>query len=89
MSRTVSRDSTRCFYCKEPGHISRFCLRQQEDEDRLKRGTTNMIDNIDSQFEIDEEYENCEDLYDEQVKYLNNKMISGSAPPVLHLKLQQ
>ena len=72
MSRTVSRDSTRCFYCKEPGHISRFCLRRQEDENRLKRGTTNMMANIDAQFETGEAYENYNDLYDEQVKYLNN-----------------
>ena len=36
-NQTVSRDSTRCFYCKEPGHIARLCLRRQEDENRLKR----------------------------------------------------
>ena len=45
---------------------------QQDDEDRLKRGTTNMMSNIDSQFETDEAYENYYDLYDEQIKYLNN-----------------
>ena len=28
-SRIVSRDATRCYYCKEPGHISRFCERQE------------------------------------------------------------
>ena len=47
-SQIVSRDSTRCFYCKEPGHIARLCLRRQEDENRLKRGSTNMMANIDS-----------------------------------------
>ena len=31
-----------------------------------------MMANIDSQVETDEAYENFEDLYDEQVKYLNN-----------------
>ena len=31
-----------------------------------------MMANIDSQFEPDEGYENYDDLYDEQVKYLNN-----------------
>ena len=31
-----------------------------------------MMANIDSQFETDEAYENFDDLYDEQVKYLNN-----------------
>ena len=31
-----------------------------------------MVANIDSHFEIDEGYENYEDLYDEQVEYLNN-----------------
>ena len=31
-----------------------------------------MMANIDSQFEIDEGYENYDDLFDEQVKYLNN-----------------
>ena len=71
-SRTVSRDSTRCFYCKEPGHISRFCDRHEEDECRLKRGSNNMMANIDSQFETDEGYENYDDLYDEQMEYLNN-----------------
>lgn len=69
-SQTVSRDSTRCFYCKEPGHIARLCLRRQEDENRLKRGSTNMMANIDSQF--DDAYESYEDLYDEQMEYLNN-----------------
>ena len=28
--------------------------------------------NIDSQFNVNESYENYEDLYDEQVEYLNN-----------------
>ena len=71
MSRTVSRDSTRCFYCKEPGHISRLCLRRQEDENRVKRSATNIMANLDTQFEEDA-YENYEDIYDEQVEYLNN-----------------
>ena len=31
-----------------------------------------MMANIDSQFETDEAYENYDDLYDEQVEYLNN-----------------
>ena len=31
-----------------------------------------MMENIDSQFEIDEGYENYDDLYDEQMEYLNN-----------------
>ena len=31
-----------------------------------------MMANIGSQFETDEGYENYEDLYDKQVKYLNN-----------------
>ena len=31
-----------------------------------------MMANIDAQFETDEAYENYDDLYDEQVKYLNN-----------------
>ena len=31
-----------------------------------------MMANIFSQFETDEGYENYDDLYDEQVKYLNN-----------------
>ena len=31
-----------------------------------------MMANIDSQFEIDESYENYDDLYDEQMEYLNN-----------------
>ena len=48
-SKTVSRDATRCYYCKEPGHISRFCDRCEEDERRLKRGSSNMMANIDSQ----------------------------------------
>ena len=71
-SKTVSRDATRCYYCKEPGHISRFCDRCEEDERRLKRGSNNMMANIDSQFETDEGYENYDDLYDEQMEYLNN-----------------
>ena len=71
-SRTVSRDATRCYYCKEPGHISRFCERCEDDENRLKRGPSNMMANIDSRFETDEGYENYGDLYDEQVEYLNN-----------------
>ena len=29
-SKTVSRDATRCYYCKEPGHISRFCERRMK-----------------------------------------------------------
>ena len=66
-SKTVSRDATRCYYCKEPGHISRFCDRREEDERRLKRGSNMMAS--DSQFEIDEGYEN----YDgESMEYLNN-----------------
>ena len=69
-SRTNSRDSTRCFYCKELGHISKFCPRRQEDEERLTRGTTNMMANIDTQFE--DVFNNCDDLWDEQVEYLNN-----------------
>ena len=69
-SKTVSRDATRCYYCKEPGHISRFCDRHEEDECRLKRGSSNMMANIDSQFEIDEGYENYDD--DVQMEYLNN-----------------
>ena len=71
-SKTVLRDATRCYYCKEPGHISQFCDRLEEDEQRLKRGSSNMMANIDSQFETDEGYENYDDLYDEQVEYLNN-----------------
>ena len=47
-SRTVSRDATRCYYCKEPGHMLIFCERWQDDEDRLKRRKTNMIANIES-----------------------------------------
>ena len=31
-----------------------------------------MMANIGSHFETDEGYENYDDLYDEQVKYLNN-----------------
>ena len=31
-----------------------------------------MMANIDSHFETDEGYENYDDLYDEQVKYLND-----------------
>ena len=31
-----------------------------------------MMANIDSQFEKDEGYENYDDLYDEQMEYLNN-----------------
>ena len=31
-----------------------------------------MMANIDSQFETDDSYENYDDLYDEQVQYLNN-----------------
>ena len=85
-SGTVSRDSTRCFYCKEPGHIARLCLRRQEDENKLKRGSTNMMANIDSQF--DDEYESYEDLYDEQMEYLNNERSLGPAPPQLLLKQQ-
>ena len=71
-SRTVSRDATRCYYCKEPGHISRFCERCEDNENRLKRGSSNMMANFDSRFETDEGYENYGDLYDEQVEYLNN-----------------
>ena len=71
-SKKVSRDATRCYYCKEPGHISQFCERREEDECRLKRGSSNMMANIDSHFETDEGYENYNDLYDEQVEYLNN-----------------
>ena len=71
-SRTVSRDATRCYYCKEPDHISRFCERCEDDENRLKRGSNNMMANIDSCFETDEGYDNYDDLYDKQVKYLNN-----------------
>ena len=44
----------------------------EDDENRLKRGSSNMMANIDSSFETDEGYENYGDLYDEQVKYLNN-----------------
>ena len=68
-SRSVSRDSIRCFYCKEPSHIPKFCLRRQEDESRLKRGSANMMANIHSQF--DDAYETFDDLYDDQVEYLN------------------
>ena len=50
--------------------MARLCLRRQEDENRLKRGSTNMMANIDSQF--DDAYESCEELYDEQMEYLNN-----------------
>ena len=64
-SRTVSRDATRCYYCKEPGHISQFCERGKDDENRLKRGSSNMMANVDSRFETDEGYENYDDLYDE------------------------
>ena len=71
-SKTVSRDATRCYYCKEPGHISQFCERHEEDKNRLKRESSNMMANIDSRFETDEGYENYDDLYDEQVEYLNN-----------------
>ena len=31
-----------------------------------------MMANFDSRFETDEGYENYDDLYDEQVEYLNN-----------------
>ena len=31
-----------------------------------------MMANIDSRFETDKGYENYDDLYDEQVEYLNN-----------------
>ena len=31
-----------------------------------------MMANIDSQFETDEGYEHYDDLYDEEVEYLNN-----------------
>ena len=44
----------------------------EDDENRLKRGSNNMMANIDSRFETDEAYKNYEDLYDEQVKYLHN-----------------
>ena len=71
-SRTVSRDATRYYYCKEPGHILRFSEKREDDENRLKRGSNNLMANIDSRFETDEGYENYDDLYDEQVKYLNN-----------------
>ena len=71
-SRTVSRDGTRCYYCKEPGHISRICERREEYENRLKRGSSNMMANIDSHFETDEGHGNYDDLYDDHVKYLNN-----------------
>ena len=71
-SRTVSRDATRCYYCKEPGHISDSVKDREDDENRLKRGSSNMMANIDSCFETDEGYENYGDLYDEQVEYLNN-----------------
>ena len=44
--------------------------RRKEDECRLKRGSSNMMANIDSQFETDEGYENYDDLYQmTQVKY--------------------
>ena len=69
LSQEMPQDS---YYCKEPGHILRFCDRREEDERRLKRGSSNMMANIDSQFETDEGYENYDDLYDEQVEYLNN-----------------
>ena len=69
-SRSVSRDSLRCFYCKEPGHIAKFCLKRQEDENILKGGSANMMANIDSEF--DDAYETFDDLYDDQVEYLNN-----------------
>ena len=49
-SKTVSRDATRCYYCKEPGHILRFCERREDDDNRLKRGSSNMMANIDSHF---------------------------------------
>ena len=48
-----------------------------------------MMTNIGSQFETDETLENYEDLYDEQVEYLNNKRSSGLAPPLLRLKQQR
>ena len=38
----------------------------------LKRGSNNMMANIDSQFETDVGYENYDDLYDKQMEYLNN-----------------
>ena len=38
-----------------------------------------MMANIDSQF--DNAYETFEDLYDEQVEYLNNWRSSGQTPP--------
>ena len=69
-SRYASRDSLRCFYCQEPGHIAKFHLRRQEDELRLKRGSANMMANINSQF--DDAYETFDDLYDDQLDYLNN-----------------
>ena len=88
-SKTVSRDATRCYYCKEPGHISQFCDRCEEDENRLKRGSSNLMANIDSRFETDEGYENYGDVYDEQAEYLNNLGSSALAPPVLLLKPQK
>ena len=71
-SRMVSRDATRCYYCKEPGHISRFCERCEEDENRLKRGSSNLTTNIDGHFETDEGYGDYDDLYDGHIEYLNN-----------------
>ena len=69
-SRSVSKDSLRCFYYKEPGHIAKFCLRRQENEIRLNKFSANMMANIDSQF--DDAYKTLDDLYDDQVEYLNN-----------------
>ena len=70
-SRTVSRGSTRCFYCKEPGHVARLCVRRQEEKNRLLRGATNTMANIDTEFENDA-CGNYEDIYNEQVEYLKN-----------------
>ena len=81
INRTVSRDSTRCFYCKEPGRIARFCVTRQEEKNSLKGSATNMMANIDTEFE-NNAYENYEDIYDEQVEYLKQLEEFGASTPL-------
>ena len=44
-SRTPKKDSIRCFYCKEHGHIIRHCLWRLEDEETGGKGPSlNMLE---------------------------------------------
>ena len=53
-------------------------MRRQEEKNRLLRGATNIMANIDTEFENDA-YENYEDIYNEQIEYLKIR-VQGKHP---------